>query len=60
VIAAYLFGSHQTEYETPLSDVNFAILFSRDKKISLLREVEIMSELSRILKYEDIDLVNLN
>lgn len=60
VIAAYLFGSHQTEYETPMSDVDFAVLFSRDKKIYLFREMEIMSELSRILKYEDTDLVNLN
>ncbi|MCK8826566.1 nucleotidyltransferase domain-containing protein [Natroniella acetigena] len=60
IIAVYLFGSYGTDRQTELSDIDFAILFKKDKEINLMREMEIMAQISLILKVEDIDLVNLN
>lgn len=60
IMAAYLFGSHGSEDETPLSDIDFAVLFRQDENPGIMREMEIMAALSRILKVENIDFVNLN
>ncbi len=58
VIMASLFGSYGTDYQRSDSDIDFALLFER--KPSLLEEMKILKELSAILDYEDVDLVNLN
>lgn len=60
IIAVYVFGSHGTDLETPLSDIDFAILFADSHEADLKREMEIMARLTLILKEEEIDLVNLN
>ena len=60
IIAVYLFGSYGTERETPLSDIDFGILFSNEVDVGLMREMEIMAQISLLLKIEDVDLVNLN
>ena len=60
ILAVYIFGSYGTEYQTPLSDVDFAVLFKKEAEINLMREMEIMSQITLITKVEDIDLVNLN
>ncbi|WP_027340065.1 type VII toxin-antitoxin system MntA family adenylyltransferase antitoxin [Halonatronum saccharophilum] len=60
IVAAYLFGSYGTEYQTELSDIDFAILFEKDEEVNLMREMEIMAQISMILKVENVDLVNLN
>ena len=60
ILAVYIFGSYGTEYQTPLSDVDFAVLFKQEAEINLMREMEIMSQITLITKVEDIDLVNLN
>lgn len=58
VIMASLFGSYGTEYQRRDSDIDFAVLFR--EKISLLDEMRILKDLSAILNYENVDLVNLN
>ncbi len=60
IAAALLFGSYGTKYQTPLSDVDMAILFLPGQKISLDRELVILSDLSIITGEEDINLVILN
>jgi len=60
IMVCYLFGSYGTEYQTSLSDIDFAILFKEELEVNLMREMEIMAELSLILGVEDIDLFNLN
>ena len=60
IMAAYLFGSHGTEYETPLSDIDFAVLYRGGEESGLMRDMQVMAGLSSIMKKEDIDLVNLN
>jgi predicted nucleotidyltransferase len=58
VVLAILFGSHGTEFQRNDSDIDFAILF--DNKISMMEEMKILDELSGILSFENIDLLNLN
>ena len=60
IILVYLFGSYGTERETSLSDIDFAVLFSKSSKIDLRREMKIMAQISLLLNIEKVDLVNLN
>ncbi len=56
--AAYLFGSFGTEASNALSDLDLAVLFSRE--VSLLEELRVSADLSSILGRDDVDVVNLN
>ena len=57
--AFFLFVSYGTKYQTRLSDVDFAILpYSKEDSIIHL-EAEILPELQKIGKSDDINLVNL-
>lgn len=58
ILLVILFGSYQTEYQRPDSDIDFAILFQ--EKIGLKEEMNLLAQLSDILEYENVDLVNLN
>lgn len=58
VQTVYLFGSYGTEYQTPDSDIDFAILFSRD--ININEEAVLLNELSIVLDTDRVDLLNLN
>jgi uncharacterized protein len=58
VQTVYLFGSFGTQRQTELSDVDFAVLFSTET--SLMKEMEINSELSSILCIQNVDMINLN
>jgi predicted nucleotidyltransferase len=60
VAAALLFGSYGTQYQTPLSDLDIAVLFMPGQQISLNRELSMLSDLSTITGEEDINLVVLN
>lgn len=60
IAAAYLYGSYGTAAQTPLSDVDLAILFFSHAKRDLKRVMEIESELSKICQTEDINLLVLN
>lgn len=50
--------SYGTEYQTALSDIDFAVLF--DKKLGIAEEAAFLSRLSEILGTDRVDLVNLN
>ena len=48
VAAALLFGSYGTQFQTPLSDVDIAVLFKKGQKITLERELSTLADLSEI------------
>lgn len=58
--AAYLFGSYGTQYQTPLSDVDFAVLFVPGTALDLKTELDISGDLTCIAREDDINLVILN
>ncbi len=53
-----LFGSYGTEYQTPLSDIDFAVFFSEN--ITIAEEADLLNKLSITLDTDLVDLVNLN
>ncbi len=62
VIFAYLFGSYATEIQGRLSDVDIAVFM--DKNLSQRerfdKKIRIMSEVSALLKKDEIDVLILN
>lgn len=58
VQTVYLFGSYGTEYQTPDSDIDFAILFTGDMHIN--QEAMLLNQLSIVLDTDRVDLLNLN
>lgn len=62
VLVAYLFGSHARERATPLSDVDFAVLFSFALSASRQfdRRLEYIDAIQGILHVEGVDVVVLN
>lgn len=59
ILALYLYGSYGTPYQTPLSDVDLAVLSVPGARWDLHRELEIQAELGRIGGNDDINVVNL-
>lgn len=57
ILAVWIIGSYGTDYQREDSDIDFAILF--DKDISLMDEMKISCEISDIIEYEEVDIVNL-
>ncbi len=58
---AYVFGSRASETEGPLSDYDFAFyLDEKNVKKTFEIKLDLMNELSRILKTDEIDVVILN
>jgi predicted nucleotidyltransferase len=57
IITAYVFGSFGTEAQTPLSDIDIALSFDGD--IPVMEELK-TAEISSLLEFEKIDLINLN
>jgi predicted nucleotidyltransferase len=60
IVAAFLFGSYGTQYQTPLSDVDIAVLFIPGEEINLKTELAIMGDLADITGEDDINVVVLN
>jgi len=62
VIAAYLFGSHAGGRVSPLSDVDIGVLFDEtlSKKLRLKLKLDLLGELSKLLKSDKVDLVVMN
>lgn len=60
ICAALLFGSYGTRFQTPLSDVDIAVLFKSGQKVTLDRELSVLADLSAITGEEDINLLVLN
>lgn len=58
VAAVYLFGSHGTEFEHPLSDIDLGVVFTRS--VTLAEELNLDASLSLYVKHDLVDLVNLN
>lgn len=59
-IAAFVFGSYGTEYQTPLSDVDIAVLFRYGAEPDLERELSLKEEVCDIAGEENVDLVVIN
>lgn len=55
----YLFGSQASGKARPMSDFDFAVKFGEKTKNTFKAKLKLMSELSGILKYEKVDLVDL-
>jgi predicted nucleotidyltransferase len=60
LIAAWIFGSYGTRYQTPLSDLDLALLFRRDRAPDLDRQVQIYADIPEILHEEDVSITILN
>jgi predicted nucleotidyltransferase len=60
IAVAFLFGSYGTQYQTPLSDVDIAVLFIPGQAINLKTELTILGDLADITGEDDINLVVLN
>lgn len=61
IIVAYLFGSVNDGNMNALSDIDIAILFKEMPKEDIINlEFEVSEDISKHLKTEEIDLVNLN
>jgi uncharacterized protein len=60
VAAAFLFGSYGTQYQTPLSDVDIAVLFIPGEDVNIETELKILADLADITEEDDINLVVLN
>ncbi|CCJ33173.1 MULTISPECIES: type VII toxin-antitoxin system MntA family adenylyltransferase antitoxin [Caloramator] len=58
VIAVYIIGSYGTEYQREDSDIDFAVLFEDD--IDFIEETKIACKITEILKFDNVDIVNLN
>lgn len=59
ILALYLYGSYGTAYQTPLSDVDLAVLPISGAPWDLDRELEVHSKLNQIGRNDDINVVNL-
>jgi predicted nucleotidyltransferase len=59
ILALYMYGSFGTQYQTPLSDVDLAVLPATGRQWDLHRELAVSDELARIAGTEDVNTVNL-
>lgn len=60
VVAAWIFGSYGTPYQTPLSDLDLALLYRRDKLPDLDELGRLYLEIPEILHEEDVSITILN
>jgi len=60
LIAAWIFGSYGTPYQTPLSDLDLALLFDREHVPDLTRQGRISLDIVEILHEEDVSVTILN
>lgn len=58
IIAVYLYGSYDTQFQTPLSDVDLGLLTR--EKTGLKEELKLWVEITGILEEEDVNIVYLN
>ena len=58
IIALYIFGSYGTYEQTPLSDIDFAVLYKSIPKME--EELDFEVKISEIFEREDIDVIVLN
>lgn len=58
--AVYLFGSYGTPFQTPLSDVDIALVFAEDDGSSLLQHLELIGRITEALHEDDVSVTILN
>jgi predicted nucleotidyltransferase len=57
IVAGWFIGSYGTENQREDSDIDIALLF--DKPVSIMDEMAISCEISEIVKFDNIDTINL-
>jgi predicted nucleotidyltransferase len=60
LVAAWIFGSYGTPYQTPLSDLDLAFLFRRDRVPDFAAQGQLYLDIPEILHEEDISITVLN
>lgn len=60
LVAAWIFGSYGTPYQTPLSDLDLALLFHQDQVPDLWKQGGLQSDISDLLHEEDVSIMVLN
>lgn len=62
ISAVILFGSLATNTETPLSDVDLAILYHKNLSVNELNQLhlQVLGKITDLLQSDDIDVINLN
>jgi len=60
VVAAYIYGSYRTEMQTPLSDVDMAILFSTQTKSYFADAMKLEADIAEICGCDDVNILALN
>ena len=60
LIAVYLYGSYGTSYQTPLSDVDIAVLCTDDQDLSLDYKLQLIGLCTETLQEEDVSVTILN
>ena len=59
ILAFYIYGSYGTKYQTPLSDLDLAILPMPEAKLDLERELSIEVKLTEIGNSDHVNMINL-
>lgn len=62
IVALYLFGSYAEGRQTPVSDVDLAVLLERNfpRKYYFEKKLNLLSRVTSILKTDEVDLIVLN
>jgi predicted nucleotidyltransferase len=60
LVAAWIYGSYGTPYQTPLSDVDLALLFRREKLPDFYGHGRLYTDIHAILHEEDVSVTILN
>ncbi len=60
LVALYLYGSYGTEHQTPLSDVDLAVLFRPDEVPGFKGQLELTGLATEILGQDDVSVTLLN
>lgn len=60
LVAAWIYGSYGTPLQTPLSDLDLALLFQKGRVPEFERQVEIYGKIPAILHEDDVSITILN
>lgn len=62
IVAIYLFGSYAEDKQTPVSDIDLAVLLDRDFPPGRYfeKKLELLAKITQLLKTDEVDLVILN
>ncbi len=60
IVAVYIYGSYGTTFQTPLSDVDMAVLFKINSIPSFDKELELADKVSFVSNEDDINILILN